>query len=576
MGLAVAVAVLAAIAFLFVLDPGGVIAESGVPDLGGMGWRQLTGWGFRTVGVVVAQLVTIVMGLWPEYRPPKATPWYSGIPRPGWMPAAAVSALRGHMVVGRTMLASIIEMCQRGTLRIEAVGTRVGFLYRLSRQGSTQYEWERTICASLPPRATTIDDLDEAIRERGDVIGDGIGDYLQQRGLFHNNPVRVRRANSDDGSSWWLVASILVGVGSGFWAALWLDPWWANVGIGVLAGLVYSFVTLPKIRTGMLAPTQAGAVEIGRWLGLEETLAGWGSVGSRGQSDPMLAYAVALDVAQPWLDPAAPAPSWFGPGEDSSPRGADLDAAYHAFMHAPEWWLTGRSDDAAKAAAQYGHQEELQLLEQLEQLDREPSNSGRPSRRETAEDVEATESEPESQSHHPPHTTKGSPTKTEYQPHTREVAVEEDKVGGRLRGCLLRVAGLLSIGVLVLLILFSLDVVSPRDKPCPLNSPPIPTSAQIATIRDLIRNECVTVKGTIVSQNPGQLVIDIDRGEFPQRVNIQDPAEALQAIRSDRVVTLAGWLRVEEDGTYTVHFIPDHGPDREWWRNLLENIKGLF
>ena len=56
-------------------------------------------------------------------------------------------------------------------------------------------------------------------------------------------------------------------------------------------------------------------------------------------------------MAQPWLDVAGSAPSWFGSGSASSLQGTDLDAAYHGFMHAPEWYLSGRSDDAAKAAA---------------------------------------------------------------------------------------------------------------------------------------------------------------------------------------------------------------------------------
>ena len=38
----------------------------------------------------------------------------------------------------------------------------------------------------------------------------------------------------------------------------------------------------------------------------------------------------------------------------------------------------------------------------------------------------------------------------------------------------------MGIGALVLVILFSLDVVSPRAKPCPLESPGIPSPAQIA------------------------------------------------------------------------------------------------
>ena len=172
--------------------------------------------GLRTIGVVVAQLIVFVLWLWPKYRPPQASPWYPGTtPRRDSMPAAAVSALEGHVIWSPTKLASIIEMCQRGTLQIEAVGTRVGFLYRLSRQGPTQCEWERTICNSLRPGLTTVDALREAIDKHDDAIGDQIGDYLHQRGLFDDNPVWVRRENSGDEDWWTFLASVLLGAGSG-------------------------------------------------------------------------------------------------------------------------------------------------------------------------------------------------------------------------------------------------------------------------------------------------------------------------------------------------------------------------
>ena len=101
----------------------------------------------------------------------------------------------------------------------------------------------------------------------------------------------------------------------------------------------------------MLTPTPAGALEISRWLGLKETLTGSERTGAQDQSDSMLAYAVALDVAQPWLGVAVSAPPWFGSDGASSVQGADLDAAYSGFMHALKWGLTGRSGDAANAAA---------------------------------------------------------------------------------------------------------------------------------------------------------------------------------------------------------------------------------
>ncbi len=129
---------------------------------------------------------------------------------------------------------------------------------------------------------------------------------------------------------------------------------------------------------------------------------------------------------------------------------------------------------------------------------------------------------------------------------------------------------------MVLVVLFSLDVVSPRDKPCPLDSPPIPTPAQIAVAGDLFRDECVRVRGTVVFREVDELVIEMDRRSLVQRVSVRDPSQSLEAIPQGRVVTVGGWLRVEEDGTYVVQFVPDRGSDRELWRNLLENIEGLF
>ena len=593
-GALVAVAVLATVGLLFAMDPGGVIAESGFPDHRGMDWQQLATWGFRTIGMVAAQLLIIVLWLWPKYRPPEATPWSSGTVPAGSMPAAAVSALQGHAIWSPTMLASIIEMCQRGTLRIEAVGTPVGYLYRLSRQGPTEYDWERTICNALPRGRTSIDALDERITRHRDTIGDQIGDYLQQRGLFHDNPVRVRREDDEDAAGWGLLAGILMGVGTGLWTALWLDQWWASALIGAFAGLVYLGVA-PTVPSGMLTPTPAGAREIGQWFGLEKALAGQARsepVGTRDQSDPMLPYAVALGEAQPWLDVTASAPPWFGSGGRSPLPAADLDAAYRGFMHALWWGIPGRSGDAAKAAAESGWELELELLE-LESPEGEP-----PAHRETAIGTEEPVRELESPELEPAahretgfemeeiarelEARTGSPAvpaaapSTEYPTQWWEGPVPEKKGGGCLRGCLTWAVGIVGIGTLVLLVLFSLDVVSPREKPCPLEAPPIPTPAQIAVAGDLFRDQCVRVRGTLVSRDADELLLDVDRDEYVQRVSVRDRSEVLGGIALGRVVTLAGWLRVEEDGTYAVDFIPDRGSDRDWWRNLRENLEGLF
>ena len=154
--------------------------------------------------------------------------------------------------------------------------------------------------------------------------------------------------------------------------------------------------------------------------------------------------------------------------------------------------------------------------------------------------------------------------------------IEEPRGGGCLRGCFTGMVGLVGIGALVLVVLFSLDVVSPRGKPCPLDSPVIPTPAQIAVASDLFRDECVWVRGEVVFQHAGVLVAEMNRGEFVQSVNVLGPSEVLGAIPLGRVVTLAGRLKVEEDKTYAVHLVPDYGSDRGWWQNLRENLEGLF
>ena len=179
-----------------------------------------------------------------------------------------------------------------------------------------------------------------------------------------------------------MLAGALMGVGSGLWTALWLAQWWANALIGALTGLVYLLMAT-EVRTGMLTPTPAGALEISRWLGLKETLTGSERTGAQDQSDSMLAYAVALDVAQPWLGVAVSAPPWFGSDEASSVQGADRDAAYSGFMHALQWGLTGRSGDAADAAAGLGYELEFELLE-LESPDTEEPDTEEAAQRGTS------------------------------------------------------------------------------------------------------------------------------------------------------------------------------------------------
>ena len=131
------------------------------------------------------------------------------------------------------------------------------------------------------------------------------------------------RQHGGDGVELALLAGALMGVGGGLWLALWLPQWWANSLVGAFIACIYWLIATP-MNTGLLPPTEAGAYEIGQWLGLKESLPGPDREAGRDEPDSMLAYAIALDKAQPWLDASVAAPPWSGSGEAASLSASDL------------------------------------------------------------------------------------------------------------------------------------------------------------------------------------------------------------------------------------------------------------
>ena len=569
-------AALAVIGLLFVLDPGGAIAQSGFPDYRDMDWKQLTAWGFRTIGVGVALL--LVLGLWLGYRPRQAIRHRdsSGLAtrqRPG-LPAAAVSVLEDREVSDRTLLAAITEMCQRGTLRFECVGTRSGFLYRLSQQGSAQFDWERLICDILPSRPTTVQALHDGISEHKDAIGDRLGEYLQRQGLFHDNPIRIRRERFADGIGRATLAGALMGVGGGLWLALWLPPWWANSLVGAVVGFTYWVIATP-MNAGMLPPTEEGAYEISRLHGLKESLTGPDPADGRSEPDPMLAYAVALDAAQPWLDVSVSAPPWFGSAEAASLGAPDLDVAYHGFMSAPQWGLAGLSEGAADAAAgpdEEAEQERLQELSRLAPLYTEQAEGTANSEGGGGTVYERPQTEgvtPETEARGG--TTVDPPSSPlAYRKYRSPGQVEEPKSGRGWGGCFMWVVRLLGIGALVVAVLVGINLASPAVDPCPADSPTIPPPGQLLALLDLFLDECVSVAGEVVSHDVGELVVEMDRGEYVQRVRVRGPADVFERGSVGERVQVAGRVGEHEDGGYVIRY----GVDRGWWGNLRDNFPG--
>ena len=553
---------LVVIGLLFAMDPGGAIDQSGFPEYRDMGWKQLTVWGFRTIGVGVGLLLVLV--LWLKYRRRHGIrprdPLELGTQQRTGMPAAVVSVLEDREVSDRTLLAAIVEMCQRGALQFQCVGTRSGFLYQPSQQGPVQFEWEQLICDSLPSRPTSVQALRDLMDGHKDAIGDQLGEYLQRQGLFHDNPIRIRRERLADGFGWATLAAALMGVGSGLWLALWLTQWWANSLVGAVVGGIYWFIAIP-MHTGMLPPTEAGAYEIGQWLGLKESLAGPDSAAGRGEPDPMLAYAVALDAAQPWLDVSVSAPPWFGSGEVASLRAPDLDVAYHGFMSAPEWGLTGRSEGGAEAAAGPDDEAERELLRELSQLET--------LRSEQAEGTAKSEGGVGT-AYERPQTEGVTPEAQDYRKYRPPGQVEEPKGGRGCSGCLMWVVSLLGIGALFVAVLLGINLASPTVDPCPADSPGIPPPGLLGVALDVFLDECVSVTGEVVSHDLGELVVKVDRGEYVQWVRVRGPAEVFEQVSVGRRVQVAGRIGEHEDGGYVVHY----GVDRGWWGNFQENLPG--
>ena len=278
----------------------------------------------------------------------------------------------------------------------------------------------------------------------------------------------------------------------------------------------------------------------------------------------MLAYAVALDAAQPWLHPLAPAPSWFGTGHASSVAGHDLNAAYHRFMHASTWGLYGRSEEAVEAAAAMASRGESELIE-FGPPDHEHAERMAYERQQT-EGVASETGVAEGSLADP----WSSPS--DYREYPPMEWNEQEKERSGCSGCLKWVAGLMGIGALAVIAVVAFNMVKPAVKPCPSNSPMILTPAQIVVLMDLVVNECTSVIGEVVSRESGLLVVDVDREDYKQRVWVVGPPEIFDRAALGGRVHVAGRIEKHEEWGYVVRF----GFDRGWWGNFRENLPGDF
>ena len=281
------------------------------------------------------------------------------------------------------------------------------YIYWIVSKGAPQFEWERIVLNSIPKQPMMIDPLIDRLRialvgppgyipsltpdavrgPPGAPSGRQLGEHLRYRGLFNDNPVQAM-SDADRGSLARFLGAISVCIGFGllsYWLlSSWMSwPQWANLASsvvgGIVLGVIYAVVVEPS-RIGHITPTRAGLQEISRWFALKESLPQFDPLSDADRSDSLLPYAIAFDEAERWLQDNNPAPFWFnsinlqeftlnqnGQNGDDAPAKPlvpfairrssddqnlipDNDEAYHAFMSAEGWGLSGRSSRVAEAA----------------------------------------------------------------------------------------------------------------------------------------------------------------------------------------------------------------------------------
>jgi hypothetical protein len=204
--------------------------------------------------------------------------------------------------------------------------------------------WEKILLVKIYRRAKVSNLQLHTLR---DGMGDDLGEYLQSRGLFTENPVQVWKERSLHRFGWralGILASIILGIGIGLWLALLISPEVGTV-VGMQmfvfgAGVSYE----SSERVGKIAPSPAGSDEMSEWRAFRKHLLSITSDRelTEEQFNSYLPHVIALGNANAWLEKAANAqistPSWFHypkvqpDAGSSSATLADAGDAFQGFL----------------------------------------------------------------------------------------------------------------------------------------------------------------------------------------------------------------------------------------------------
>ena len=270
---------------------------------------------------------------------------------PSGLPAAASSLL---FAKGRAPIASIVEMCQRGTLHIEAVarGQMDYFTYRLTVRDRTRYPWEQTFCRAIPTMAVSSDLLITILDRSSSAMAEQLEERLRAADIFNHVsdppivwPKIVARVGWFGATvalvplSIFLVISILT-QGGALGSVLWIII--AIINLGIYCGMTWEHANA-IIEYRMVTLTDHGIREIANWRAFREYLSTPRSHGDGRPPDSLLPYVAALTAGDRWLDHV---PAWFEiTGEGQLDERCRLRReAYREFMSAAKSEETTRYD----------------------------------------------------------------------------------------------------------------------------------------------------------------------------------------------------------------------------------------
>ena len=284
-------------------------------------------WTFLIPGVLIAVLIAIILAMlvsesygsidihrnWRSARDGKQPE------PPSDLSAAAVSLLTGLEITGRTLGAMVIEMCQKGVLRVSPVARgrsspsklwrKKRNDYRLTVRSNSKLEWERVLCDAMGDREVTPQWLKSTLKRRKGVIGRHLGEHLKERGYFDSNPM--------SGFHWlywlrWLGIVLMVSSSvavitahSATYAGSVSSSVLMIFSLGLMV-LCYTFLFLRNRYWIKLvdqdSPNFDGYREAGRWWAFRWTIRRRSGPGeNEDRSYPYLSYAIALGEDRPWM-----------------------------------------------------------------------------------------------------------------------------------------------------------------------------------------------------------------------------------------------------------------------------------